>query len=288
LTPLGATPAGGDKIPMADIDDLSITKSVTIDEIKVAVVPDDATTDDSGVVELALDAEAQTGTATDKVLTPANLQAVTGTTTRAGVLELANATEANTGTDSTRAMTSQMVKTAGTGVMDMWVPAPAMTLSVNAPATAIASINSGDQNVTVSSIAFADGSDTVVTFNVVFPESWNAGTVTAQFLWTNSNANAGSVVWGIRGFYIGDSGALNTDITTNAEEVTNANITTAGDLMVSPATGAITITGAASGVGITFFDVYRNGDDGSDSYTANAHLIGVLLHYTTEALTDDA
>jgi hypothetical protein len=58
-----------------------------------------------GFLELATDAEAQTGTDTARAITPANLQAVTATETRKGVIELATSAEAQTGTDAERAIT---------------------------------------------------------------------------------------------------------------------------------------------------------------------------------------
>jgi hypothetical protein len=59
----------------------------------------------AGLVELATDAEAQTGTDTARAITSANLQAVTATETRKGVVELATDTETQTGTDTARAIT---------------------------------------------------------------------------------------------------------------------------------------------------------------------------------------
>ena len=59
----------------------------------------------AGVVELATDAEAQTGTDTARAITPANLAAVTSTETRAGVIELATSAEVTAGTDAVRAVT---------------------------------------------------------------------------------------------------------------------------------------------------------------------------------------
>ena len=64
-----------------------------------------ASTTSPGIVELATDTEAQTGTDTARALTPANLQAVTATVTRKGVIELSTDTEAQTGTDTARALT---------------------------------------------------------------------------------------------------------------------------------------------------------------------------------------
>lgn len=65
------------------------------------------TTTRKGVLELATNTEVQTGTDTARAITPAGLQACTSTTTRAGVVELATTTEAKTGTDSARAVTPE-------------------------------------------------------------------------------------------------------------------------------------------------------------------------------------
>ena len=66
----------------------------------------------AGFVELATDAEAQTGTDTGRALTPANLQAVTATESRKGVVELATTLEVVTGTDTVRAVTPAGVSAA--------------------------------------------------------------------------------------------------------------------------------------------------------------------------------
>ncbi len=58
-----------------------------------------------GVVELATDAETNTGTDTARAITPANLSARTSTETRTGVVELATDAETQTGTDTARAIT---------------------------------------------------------------------------------------------------------------------------------------------------------------------------------------
>ena len=65
----------------------------------------DASTTVKGKIEIATNTEVQTGTDTARAITPAGLQACTGTTTRAGVLELATNTEVQTGTDTARAIT---------------------------------------------------------------------------------------------------------------------------------------------------------------------------------------
>ncbi len=173
------------------------------------------------------------------------------------------------------------------GLHTIWVPASAMTVSVNAPSAALASIDSGDQNITVPVLDFDGGSsDEVATFNVAFPKSWNAGTITARFFWTNSNANAGNVVWGLQGLCVVDSGVLNTAMSDAGETIQDANITTAGDLMVTSATPAITINGAADD-GVCFFNVFRDASDTTnDTYASDARLVGVQIFYTVSAKDD--
>jgi hypothetical protein len=67
-----------------------------------------------------------------------------------------------------------------------------------------------------------------------------------------------------------------------AVTVQDANITTAGDLMVSATTGNITLSGASDD-GVTFFNVFRDASDTSnDTYASDARLVGVQLFYTTD------
>lgn len=64
-----------------------------------------ATTTVLGLVTLATNTEVQTGTDTNKVVTPASLASLTATETRAGLAEIATQTETNTGTDDARLVT---------------------------------------------------------------------------------------------------------------------------------------------------------------------------------------
>ena len=180
---------------------------------------------------------------------------------------------------------SAAIKTAGTETI--WVPATSMVVSVNAPSAGLASIYSVSVNTTIPVLDFDGGSsDEVATFNIAFPKSWNAGTVTARFFWTNSNANAGNVVWGLQGICVVDSGALNGAMSDAGEVIQDANITTSGDVMVTSSTPAITINGVADD-GVTFFNVFRDASDTTnDTYASDARLIGVQVFFTTDAAND--
>lgn len=69
-----------------------------------------ATTSAQGKVELATDAETQTGTDATRAITPANLSARTATTSRSGIAELATDAEAIAGSDTGRVLTPSNLK----------------------------------------------------------------------------------------------------------------------------------------------------------------------------------
>jgi len=103
--------AGGTDVAIADGGTGASNAAAAFANLK-----QDATSSATGVVELATDAEAQTGTDTTRALTPANLQAVTATETRKGVVELATTAEAAAGSDTARAVTPAGVAAALAGL----------------------------------------------------------------------------------------------------------------------------------------------------------------------------
>ena len=111
------------------------------------VSPSEATETAPGIVELATNAEAQAVTATDKVLTPANLGAVTATDARKGIIELATDAEVQTGTDTVRAVTpaglsSRTATTTRTGVVELATDAEAQAGTDTARAITAANLQS--------------------------------------------------------------------------------------------------------------------------------------------------
>lgn len=98
----------GDVI-IARVDNASVT--VASDWIQLEVNRDQATTSTLGLVTLATGTEVNTGTDTNKVVTPATLAGRTATETRAGIAEIATQTEVNTGTDDATIVTPLKLKT---------------------------------------------------------------------------------------------------------------------------------------------------------------------------------
>jgi len=320
LPALGTAPATDDVFAIVDTDVVA-TKSVTVANVKTAVEPDAATTSTSGIVELSTDEEAQTGTATNTVLTPANLQAVTGTDERAGVLELstdeeaqtgtdtaraitpanlqavtgtderagvlelATTDEADTGTDTSRAVTAAGVKSANTGTFDIWIPAAAMRPATTNGCAAITDVEITATQPDLQVLDFDPDTDEFAQFSIAMPKSWDESTITALFFWTNPNAVSTYAVWGIQGVAV--AGAATIDVAYGSAQTTTSQFGgTANFLAASSATGAVTIGGSPAAGELTFFQVYRDANNVADTLTTDARLLGVKIIYTTHAITD--
>ncbi len=69
-----------------------------------------ATTETQGIVELATDAEVQTGTDTSRAVTPKGLASRTATESRSGIAEISTQTEVEAGTDDSRIVSPKKLK----------------------------------------------------------------------------------------------------------------------------------------------------------------------------------
>lgn len=101
-----AIPAG--QLPLFEILlTVGMTEIVITDitDLRAAWVDITATTTRKGVVELANNSETQTGTDTERAVTPASLTSRTSTASRTGLIEIATQAEADAGTDDSRAIT---------------------------------------------------------------------------------------------------------------------------------------------------------------------------------------
>ena len=98
----------GDVI-VAKINNASTSSAA--DWIQLEVNRDQATTTVLGLVFLATNAETQTGTDTNKAVTPAALSSRTATETRTGIAEIATQAETDAGTDDARIVTPLKLKT---------------------------------------------------------------------------------------------------------------------------------------------------------------------------------
>ena len=122
-------------------------------------------------------------------------------------------------------------------------------------------------------------------FSIAMPKSWNLGTVTFQAFWTPSTTNTGNCIFGLQGLSCTEGDTADAVFGT-AQEVTDAGIGTIEDVQMTAVSSAMTIAGSPADDDYTFFQVYRDAADGSDTFTGDARLLGIKLFYTTDAAND--
>jgi hypothetical protein len=117
------------------------------------------------------------------------------------------------------------------------------------------------------------------------PKSFNLGSIVCQVVWS-ANATSGACQWGLNA-----QGLSNDD----GEVTWTASVTTADttggaayDLNISAEMAAITPDGGAmTAEDVIAFRIFRDAPAGADTLSVDARLIGVKLHYTTNAENDD-
>jgi hypothetical protein len=130
---------------------------------------------------------------------------------------------------------------------------------------------------------FAAAADAFAQFQVIFPKSWNEGTVTFQAFFTVTGTNTGTVAWGLAGRSYADNADINTAFGTQVVATAKAHSGTSNDLNVAVVSGAVTIAGAAADA-LTIFQIAR--DVTADSQTGAARLLGIKIFFTTDAAND--
>ena len=122
-------------------------------------------------------------------------------------------------------------------------------------------------------------------FSVAMPKSWNLGTVTYQVFWSPGNTDTGNCIFGLQGVSCTEGDTADVVFGT-AQEVTDAGIGTIEDVQMTAVSSAMTIAGSPADDDYTFFQLYRDAADGSDTFTGDARVMGIKLFYTTDAAND--
>ena len=171
------------------------------------------------------------------------------------------------------------------GKETIWIPAVAMYPSTTggAPDPETIEITADANRPVLKAIAFDKDSDEYAQFSVAFPKSWNEGTVTFQPFFTANTTNTGSAKFMVKGVAISSDGAISTDFGT-AQGTAIGFSGTAYDLMVGNESSAITIAGSPAAGDQVFFAIFR--DVSADNLSADALLLGVKMHFTTDAAND--
>ena len=174
------------------------------------------------------------------------------------------------------------VKIAGTETI--FVPAAAMfgTTTNGADAQAVETTALRPE---LKVLDFDAGTRENAQFSIAMPKSWNLGTVTYQVFWSPSNTNTDNCIFGLEGVATTEGDTADVAFGT-AVEVTDAGIGTVEDVQMTAVSGAVTIGGSPADDDYTFFQLYRDAADGSDTFTGDARVMGVKLFYTTDAAND--
>ena len=174
------------------------------------------------------------------------------------------------------------VKIAGTETM--WIPANAFYLPTTNPADP-ASVETTALRPELKVLDFDAGTAQYAQFAIAMPKSWNLGTVTYQVFWSPSTTNTDNCIFGLQGVSCTEGDTADVVFGT-AQEVTDAGIGTVEDIQMTAVSSAMTIAGSPADDDQTFFQLYRDAADGSDTFTGEARVLGIKLFYTTDAAND--
>jgi len=171
------------------------------------------------------------------------------------------------------------------GKESMWIPAVAMYPSDTGGCAAVAGteLASDINRPFLKTLAFDKDSDEAAQFSVAFPKSWNEGTITFVPYFTANTTNTGNVKFMLKGIAFSDNDALNQDFGT-AQGTAKSHSGTAYDLNIGAESSAITIAGSPAAGDQVFFQIFR--DVSADNLTSDALLLGIKVHFTTDAAND--
>ena len=136
------------------------------------------------------------------------------------------------------------------------------------------------------SMDFDTSADEYAQFKVQMPKSWDEGTLIAQVVWSHpaTATNFGvSFFLEARAYSNNDAGNANCG---TAREMQDTGGTT-DDIYLSPESAAITVAGSPGAEELVLFQLYRDVSDGGDTLAVDARILGLKIHYTTDAGTDD-
>jgi len=170
------------------------------------------------------------------------------------------------------------------GKETMWVPSSAMYAASTNGAEA-AQVETTATRPDMKVLDFDAGTAEYAQFSVAMPKSWNEGTLTYQVYWTPGSTNTGNCIFGLQAVACADSDTIDVVYGTQIE-VTDAGIGTVEDQQITSESSAMTVAGSPAAGELTYFQLLRDAADGSDTFSADARVLGVKIFYTTDAAND--
>ena len=233
------------------------------------------------------------------------LALLTATSSAVNEITIANAATGNNPTIQASGDDSNIgiaLKTKGTGVIQaedgggtvsavkiagketIWIPAAAMYGPTTNPADA-ALVETTATRPDLKVFDFDASRKQYTQFTIAMPKSWNEGTLTYQVYWSPSTTNTGNCIFGLQGVACADGDTIDVAYGT-AIEVTDAGIGTVEDQQISSESSAMTVAGSPAAGEQSYFQLYRDAADGSDTFTGEARVLGLKLFFTTDAAND--
>jgi hypothetical protein len=171
------------------------------------------------------------------------------------------------------------------GQQTIWVPAGAMVARTTNGA-ASGSFETTTNDVMLKYLAFDASTKEGAQFGIQMPKGWDEGTLIAQFVWTHPSTTTNfGVSWELAAVAFANDDAADTAFGT-LQEIDDTGGTTY-DIYISDETPAITVAGSPGAEEYVIFQVTRDPADAGDTMAVDAWLLGVKIHYTTNAAKDD-
>ncbi len=170
------------------------------------------------------------------------------------------------------------------GKQTKWIPVDDMiAATTNGPVAA--QLETSSEAINFKVFDYADSIDLYAHFNVAFSKAWNLGTITFQIWWSSVATDTDGVAWGLQAVSVSDGAAPDTPFGTPIVVIDNAQ-STASEVYVSAESAAVTIGNTPADGDICYFRLFRDVDDGADTMTEDARLIGIKLFFTEDTLVD--
>jgi len=160
-----------------------------------------------------------------------------------------------------------------------------------APTAATLTQYTNSVNETLSDAwVFADAATQATRFAITLPDVWNVGTVKLKLYVTSSGTNVATttnLVWGVKAGSLAPLEALTNAVFGTQVFVTNG-LDTVGNVMQVFTTPAITVGGSPAVGDSLWFDISRQGSNGSDTWTNTVLLLKARLQYTESSTAPSA
>lgn len=167
------------------------------------------------------------------------------------------------------------------GVQDLFIPAAAMWPRVTNGCSQLTRAEMATSLFNIQSLDFDQTTQEFAQMQLVLPRKWNNATVTFVPYWT-ATSGSGTVQWGVSlGAYRNDDALT---VALGTPQTSDDTLIATNDLHIGPESSAITVAGTLQDSDFLAIQISRN--VASDTLSADAKLLGIVLRITIDAAKD--